>query len=92
MLETLDSSRTIVFQEFRRMEVESGHKNIFWSKEEASVAQFKAKFMAELPAFVKLKSIVKNQFDQVLQLKSNLKRESCPIQIDYSENYTCSEY
>ncbi|KAI0234604.1 hypothetical protein LSAT2_015071, partial [Lamellibrachia satsuma] len=90
--ETLDSSRTIPFLVWRRMEVKPGYRKISYSTEEASAAQFNAKFKAQLPVFIKHKSMVKNQYDQVLELKSNLKRQSCTIQVDYSENYTCSEY
>ena len=53
----------------------AGYKKLVLLTEEASEAQFKAKFMAELTVFIKHKSIVKNQYDQVLELKSNLKRD-----------------
>ena len=65
MLETLASSLTIAFQELRRKEVEPRYKKIRCS--------------AIFLVFVRHKSIVKNQYDQVFELKSNLKRESCTI-------------
>ena len=66
MLETLDSSRTIAFQEWRRIESNPDIK-IGCSTEEVNAAHFKIKCMAELLVFVKHKSIVKKRYDQVLE-------------------------
>lgn len=82
----------VTYSQWKRVDVGNGKKKVNLINVEMSKEELKGEVIKQANMFREHVQLVRNQYTEIRRLKENLPDGHVVLQVDFSENYTCTSY